>query len=314
MGKLALHWKIMIGLIAGIVFGLIVSQVSFGKQFTIHWVKPFGTLFVKLLKLIAIPLIFASLVKGVSDLKEISKFKSMGLKTVVIYILTTVVAIFLGLGLVNMIKPGKGISQKTIHILKETYAGNQVLSTKLEHAKDQQNKGPLQFVEDMVPSNLFAAMSDNKNMLQVIFFAVFLGLSLLLIPEKKAQPLKDFFDALNEVVLKMIDLIMLFSPYAVFALLASVIVSSDHVNILLILLKYAFVVVLGLLLMILFYAMCILVFKKKSPFWFLKQIAPAQLLAFSTSSSAATLPVTMDCVNTTATGRLSGSDVRFKIH
>jgi len=133
-------------------------------------------------------------------------------------------------------------------------------------------------------------------MLQVIFFTIFLGISMLLIGEKRAKPLKDFFDSLNEVVLKMVDLIMLFAPYAVFALLANVVVSSNDPDLLVALLKYAMTVVGGLLLMITIYMIFISIFTKKNPLWFLKQLSPAQLLAFSTSSSAATLPVTMERV------------------
>jgi Na+/H+-dicarboxylate symporter len=148
----------------------------------------------------------------------------------------------------------------------------------------------------MVPDNAMKAMSDNGLMLQVIFFSIFLGISMLLVGEKKAAPLKNIFDSLNEVVLKMVDLIMLSAPYAVFALLASVVVSSSDPDLLVALLKYAMVVVTGLILMVLFYGLIVAVYAKKNPLWFLKQISPAQLLAFSTSSSAATLPVTMERV------------------
>ncbi|MGY6647671.1 dicarboxylate/amino acid:cation symporter [Wenyingzhuangia sp. IMCC45574] len=297
MKKIALHWKIIIGLILGVVFGIMVSQISGGKEFTINWVKPFGTIFVNLLKLIAIPLIMGSLIKGVADLKDISKFKSMGIKTVVIYVCTTLVAIVIGLGLVNLTKPGEGISKETVQTLKENYVGDASLQKKLETAASQKTKGPLKFVEDLAPKNIFSAMSDNRNMLQVIAFTLFLGVCLLLIDEKKAKPLKDFFDSLNEVILKMIDIIMLFAPFAVFALLATVIVTSNDASILLALLKYATVVIGGLAIMIVFYCLCVALIIKKSPLWFLKNISPAQLLAFSTSSSAATLPVTMECVD-----------------
>lgn len=296
MKKIALHWKIIIGLLLGILIGLILTQISGGKQFTIDWIQPFGTIFVNLLKLIAIPLIMGSLIKGISDLKDISKFKSMGLKTVAIYMFTTLIAIVIGLSMVNFFKPGEGILPATVHKLKNTYVTNSSLQNKLIEAESQQSKGPLQFLVDVVPSNIVHAMGNNKNMLQVIVFTLFLGVCLLLIDKKKAKPLKDFFDSLNEVILKMIDVIMLFAPYAVFALLATVVVTSDDGSILLALLKYALVVVGGLILMIIFYCLCISVFLKKSPLWFLKNIAPAQLLAFSTSSSAATLPVTMERV------------------
>ena len=296
MKNIALHWKILIGLLLGIVLGFVATSVSGGKDFIVDWIKPFGTIFVKMLKLIAIPLIMASLIKGVSDLKDISKFKSMGLKTMGIYIVTTVVAITIGLFIVNTLKPGEGIAQETINHLKETYVGNSNLQGKLAEAQNQQSKGPLQFLVDMVPSNITEAMSNNKMMLQVIFFTLFLGISMLLVDEEKAKPLKSFFDSLNEVVLKMVDLIMLFAPYAVLSLLATVVVTSDDASVLFALLKYAGVVALGLLLMIGFYLLIVSIYVKKSPIWFLKNLSPAQLLAFSTSSSAATLPVTMERV------------------
>ena len=296
MKNLALHWKILIGMVLGILFGVVMTKTSGGENFVNDWIAPLGTIFVKMLKLIAVPLILASLIKGISDLKDISKFKKMGLRTVVIYIITTVIAITIGLGLVNVIKPGVGISQETITKLKDKYENNASVKSKMKPFEANQEKGPLQFIVDMVPSNAFKAMTENKNMLQVIFFTIMLGISLLLIDEKRAKPLKDFFDSLNDVVLKMVDLIMLLAPYAVFALLATVIVNSEDASILTALLKYALVVVAGLLLMIVFYLILVSVYTKKPPIWFLKQIAPAQLLAFSTSSSAATLPVTMERV------------------
>jgi Na+/H+-dicarboxylate symporter len=296
MKKLDLHWQILIGMILGILFGFAMTQISWGRDFVSDWIQPIGNIFVKLLKLIAIPLILASLVKGISDLKDISKFRNIGLRTIVIYICTTIVAITIGLILVNIMQPGEGISQETIDKLTATYATDSGVTSKIEEASRQKEAGPLSFLEDMVPDNAIKAMSDNKLMLQVIFFTIFMGISMLLIGEKKAKPLKKFFDALNDVVLKMVDLIMLTAPVAVFALLASVVVSSSDPDLLLALLKYAGVVVFGLFLMIVFYTLVVSTFTKKNPFWFLKEISPAQLLAFSTSSSAATLPVTMERV------------------
>ncbi|TDQ29721.1 dicarboxylate/amino acid:cation symporter [Tenacibaculum caenipelagi] len=296
MKKLALHWQILIGMILGILFGLGMTSVDGGASFVADWIKPLGTIFVKLLKLIAVPLIIASLVKGISDLKDISKFKNIGLRTITIYVGTTVIAITVGLLLVNIVQPGNGISEETIAKLTETYANSGGVQAKIAEASKQKASGPLQFMVDMVPDNAMQAMSNNKAMLQVIFFTIFLGISMLLVGEKKAKPLKKFFDSLNEVVLKMVDLIMLTAPYAVFALLANVVVSSNDPDLLLALLKYAFTVVGGLLILVVFYMILISVFTKKNPFWFLQQISPAQLLAFSTSSSAATLPVTMERV------------------
>ncbi|WP_152287186.1 dicarboxylate/amino acid:cation symporter [Flavicella marina] len=296
MRKLALHWKIVIGMVLGVLLGFTLLQFESGPQFVKNWIEPIGRVFVRMLKLIAVPLIVASLIKGISDLKDISKFKSMGVKTIVTYVLTTVVAISIGLAIVNVFKPGEGVSQDTIYHLKETYASSSVIQKKISEAENQKNSGPLQFIVDMVPDNAFKAMSNNRMMLQVIFFTICLGLSMLLIPEKEAKPLKDFFDSLNSVVLKMVDLIMLFAPIAVLSLLTTVIVNTNDGGILLALLRYAGVVVLGLILMIVVYLILVSVYTKKSPIWFLKQISPAQLLAFSTSSSAATLPVTMERV------------------
>ena len=295
MKKLALHWKILIGMALGIAFGFIMNTVDGGKDFVTDWIKPFGTIFINLLKLIAVPLILASLIKGISDLKDISKIKKMGAKTIMIYVGTTLVAIFIGLAIVNIVKPGEGMSADTIEKIKVKYETNAGVTDKLVKASAQKDAGPLQALVDIFPSNIFQSFVD-ASMLQIIFFAMFVGVSLLLIPEKKAKPLVDFFDSLNEMVMKMVDLIMLFAPYAVFALLANVIIAFDDVEILLKLLVYASCVVGGLLLMICFYLILVKVYTKKSPLWFLKQISPAQLLAFSTSSSAATLPVTMERV------------------
>ena len=280
-------------MVLGLIFGFIMTQIKGGVDFSNDWIKPIGTIFIKLLKLIAIPLILDSLIKGISDLKDISKFKLIGIRTMVIYVITTIIAITLGLLLVNIFEPGNGISDETISKLTNTYAQNSGVQDKLAAASIQKGTGPLHFIEDMVPDNAFKAFSNNSLMLQVIFFSIFLGISMLLIGDKNSKPLKSLFDSLNDVVLKMVDLTMLTAPYAVFALLANVVVSSGDTDILLALMKYAFVVTLGLIIMIVIYCIIVLVFTKKNPFWFIKQISPAQLLAFSTSSSAATLPVTM---------------------
>jgi Na+/H+-dicarboxylate symporter len=291
---MALHWKIVIGMVMGLLFGFSMTFFSWGNDFVTNWILPIGTIFVRLLKLIAVPLILASLIKGISDLKDIAKFKDMGLKTFGLYMMTTLVAIFIGLALVNIFVPGDGISTETVEKLTATYANDSGVTSKIASASAQRQSGPLQFVIDMVPDNVFYALSDNGLMLQVIFFAIFFAISMLLIGENRAKPVKQFFDTLNEVVLKMVDLIMLSAPYAVFALLSSVVVSSNNPEILIALMKYSGLLVFGLFLMILFYMVLIKVVVKMDPFWFMTKISPAQLLAFSTSSSAATLPVTME--------------------
>jgi Na+/H+-dicarboxylate symporter len=296
MKKMALHWKILIGMLSGVLFGVLMLNIDGGDLFVNNWIKPLGTIFVKLLKLIAIPLILASLIKGISDLKDISKFKTIGSKTIITYIVTTVVAISIGLVLVNVINPGSGISSETVERLTSTYSESSGVQSKLAEANNQIQSSPLQFLVDTVPDNAFKAMSNNSLMLQVIFFTIFLGISMLLIGEEKSKPLKSFFDSLNFVVLKMVDLIMKTAPYAVFALLASVITSSNDPDLLLALLKYSGVVCLGLFFMVIVYCIAVYFITNSNPLIFLKKISPAQLLAFSTSSSAATLPLTMDRV------------------
>jgi len=295
MKKLALHWQILLGMTLGVLFGLLCSQFYWGKQFVIDWIKPFGTIFINSLKLIAVPLILASLIKGVSDLKNIAQLSSMGGRTIGLYLFTTLTAVTIGLSVVNLIKPGESLSDETRTELLAAYASD--AAAKQTVAAAQKEAGPLQALVDLVPSNIFAAMQDNGNMLQVIFFAIFFGIGLVLIPKQKAKPVKDFFDAFNEVILKLIDLIMLAAPFGVFALLAALIAEAPSADLFKALGLYTITVLLGLLLMIAFYLLLVRVFARKKASFFLKGISPAQLLAFSTSSSAATLPVTMERVH-----------------
>tara|TARA_B100001175_G_scaffold21238_1_gene15851 strand:- start:9776 stop:11035 length:1260 start_codon:yes stop_codon:yes gene_type:complete len=295
MKKIPLHWKILIGMALGVIFGIIMSNFDFGKELISDWIKPFGTIFINSLKLIAIPLILASLVKGISDLKDISKLSQMGGATIATYMITTVLAVSIGLIVVNVIKPGDSISKETRAELISAYEND--ANEKREVAANTKNSGPLQVLVDVVPSNIVYAASNNKNMLQVIFFAILFGISMILIPYKKAKPIKEFFDSLNEVILKIIDLIMSFAPYGVFALLATLIVEAPKWDLLKSLLLYSMTLILGLSVLIILYILIVKVVTGKSPNYFLKGILPAQLVAFSTSSSAATLPVTMDRVH-----------------
>jgi Na+/H+-dicarboxylate symporter len=294
MRKLALHWKILLGMLLGVILGVVMTNFDGGKEIVQDWIKPFGKIFINSLKLIAIPLILAALIKGVSDLKDISKLSKMGGRTIGIYITTTVIAVSIGLLLVNIVNPGKSISETTRNEMVENYGGS---TTKYkDEAKSQKESGPLQSLEDLVPQNIFAAATSNRNMLQVIFFAVFFGVGLILIPEEKGKTVKNFFDGFNEVILKMVDLIMLAAPYGVFALLAALVVESPSIDLFKALAWYALTVVTGLIIMVVIYNVLVMVFTKKKPSFFMKAISPAQLLAFSTSSSAATLPVTMERV------------------
>ncbi|TQD40224.1 dicarboxylate/amino acid:cation symporter [Haloflavibacter putidus] len=294
MKKLALHWQILLGMAAGVVFALILTNFSWGPDFIEDWIKPFGTIFINALKLIAVPLILASLIKGISDLKDISQISKMGIRTIGIYILTTVIAVSIGLLMVNGIKPGKTINPDTRTELVENYGGDAELTR--QNAQKQKEAGPLQALVDLVPENIIGAAGKNSNMLQVIFFSIFFGIGLILIPEKTAKPVKDFFDGFNEVILKMIDIIMLTAPYGVFALLAALVVEAPSADLFAALGMYALTVVIGLALMIVIYTLLVWIFTKRKPSFFINGISPAQLLAFSTSSSAATLPVTMERV------------------
>lgn len=294
MGKLALHWRILIGMTLGVVFALILSNFSWGSEFIKDWIKPFGNIFINALKLIAVPLILASLIKGVSDLKDMSKLSKMGLKTIGLYIGTTVIAVSVGLMIVNLIKPGDSITEETRIELVQNYSSE--AASAQSQAQIQKEVGPLQMLEDIVPSNIFGAAADNGNMLQIVFFALFFGIGLVLIPADKAKPIKDFFDGFNEVILKLIDLIMLVAPYGVFALMAALVVEAPSLDLFKALGMYAMTFIIGLAIIMLIYNLMVWVFTKRTPRFFMKGISPAQLLAFSTSSSAATLPVTMERV------------------
>ncbi len=282
-------------MVLGVGFALIAIRINGGVQFTKDWIKPFGNMFINMLKLIAVPLILASLIKGVSDLKDVSKLSRMGLRSVVLYLFTTVFAVCLGLVIVNIINPGKSISEDTRTQMLATYGVD--ATKKQQEAVQQQGAGPLKFLEDIVPDNIVKAASSNSMMLQVIFFALFLGVALIMIPPNKAKPVKDFFDSFNDVILKMIDIIMLAAPVGVFALMAALVAESPGWEIFKALGQYAITVLIGLIILIfIFYPTLIYLFTRRNPVQFIKQVSPAQLLAFSTSSSAATLPVTMESV------------------
>ena len=271
-----------------------MSYTKSGPEFISDWIKPIGTIFINSLKLIAMPLILGSLIKGVSDLKDISKLSRMGGRTLIIYICTTVFAVLIGLALVNTISPGNSIKEETRNDLILAYEEGAKL--KQNAAEEQLEAGPLQALVDLVPENIFDATTENKNMLQVIFFAIFFGIALILIPQEKARPAKEFFDSFNSVILKLIDFVMLAAPYGVFGLLASLVVESPSIDLFKALGMYAITLIIGLFLMIIVYAIIVKLFTNLNPFSFIRGISPAQLLAFSTSSSAATLPATMDCV------------------
>lgn len=299
---LALHWKILIGMAAGLAAGAVAllfngdsPESAYGTWFVVNLVKPFGSIFINALKMIAVPLIIASLIKGVSDLKDLSSLSRMGGRTIVLYLCTTAVAVTLGLVIAKVVDPARGIDEQTRESLAAAAAGD--AQKKLDIASEQKEKGPLQPLEDLVPGNLLDAATDNGRMLQVIVFVLFFGVGLLLVDPEHARPVKSFFDGLNEVILKLIDLIMLAAPFGVFALMAALVVETPSWGVFLSLLAYSLCVLAGLAMMIFgFYPLLVVSLTGMSYGDFFRGLAPAQLLAFSTSSSAATLPVTMERV------------------
>ena len=293
-----LHWQIIIGLIAGTVYGIIAAANGW-VQFTSDWIAPFGTIFMNLLKLIAVPLVLGSLVTGVASLSNLTRLSRIGGKTVGIYVMTTAIAVTMGLVLVNVINPGERVPEQTRTMLQEAYAGD--VSKRNDAASVARERGPLQMIVDIVPSNFLASASDNRKMLQVVFVALLLGVGLIQLPRERAKPLIEVFDSLAGVVIRLVDLIMYMAPVGVFALIAGTItaVAGDDPGQILQLLSalgfYMATVIVGLFLhVILTYGSLLKFFTPLGFKEFYSGIAPAQLVAFSTSSSGATLPVTME--------------------
>jgi len=295
-----LHWQIIIGLILGLIWGLIASIAGF-SSFTTDYIQPVGTIFINLLKLIAVPLVLASLIVGVTSLNDVAKLSRMGAKTISIYIVTTIFAITIGLTIVNVLQPGDFLPPDTQQELMSSYQSN--VQGSAQSAQDVMDRSFMQFFVDIVPQNFFGAASDNGNMLQVVFVAILLGIGLIQIPSEKSKSLINFFDSLNEVIIKIVDLIMKIAPYGVFALMAGVIVElagddiSQALNLLGALGWYCIAVLIGLLLhVIIVYSSLFKIFSQMRLRDFFRAIRPAVLLGFSTSSSSATLPVTMERV------------------
>ena len=340
MKKLPIHVKIVIGLVLGIGWAFLSSFMGW-NEFTIRWIDPFGMIFIRLLKFIAVPLVLFSIIGGVSGLKDVSKLGRLGWKTLLAYMTTTLLAVGIGLTLVNIVKPGTHIDDeqriknrlsyevwlqendigatqdglnflsdpKYVAYLSEAQAAEQVTSPKLDLEKKmktvavQKESSPLKFIVEMVPDNIFASLSGNGLMLQVIFFAIFFGITLVLIPEEASAPIINLINGMNSIFLKMVDLVMKAAPFFVFCLLAGVVAKmadspQEVFEIFIGLGSYSLTLFSGLfLLTFVVYPLIVKSLVSKMSFKdFFKNISPAQFLAFSTSSSAATLPVTMECV------------------
>jgi len=293
-----LHWQIIIGLVLGLVYGIVAAAAGW-VEFTGDWIAPFGTIFLNLLKLIAVPLILASLVMGVASLRDLKKLSRIGGKTLGLYLVTTTIALTIGLVLVNTLRPGDAVTEETRTKLEQTYRDEVEMSREL--AVETKDRGPLQPLVDLVPSNFFNSAADNSNMLQVVFVAIFIGIGLLLIPKGDAQPLLDVFRSLNALIIRLIEVIMYTAPIGVFGLLADAITSiategtGNILSLLGALGFYCLTVVIGLAIMVfLVYPIFVAIFTPISIGDYFRATSPAQLVAFSTSSSGGTLPVTME--------------------
>jgi len=295
-----LHWQIILGLILGVIYGTLAAARGWGA-FTNDWITPFGTVFMNGLRLIAVPLVLGSLITGVASLSDLKKLSRIGGKTIGIYIGTTVVAVTLGLVIVNVLRPGDRVPDGMRQELAATFSVQ--VSDREAAATAAQERGPLQLMVDIVPTNVFQSISDNRNMLQVVFLAMLMGIGLIQVPPDKAKPLLGMFEGLTQVIIRLVDLIMKIAPIGVFSLIASTITSvagddpNQIVQLLSALAFYMIAVILGLLLQTLVVYPILLKLMSPMP-WktFFKGIAPAQLVAFTTSSSGATLPVTMERV------------------
>lgn len=298
MKRIPLHIQIILGLVLGLLVGLAFIYFQWDGKFVNDWIAPVGDIFIRGLKMIAVPLVLASLIVGVANLGDVSKLSRIGGKTIFIYITTTVLAVTIGLLLVNIVKPGKSLPQETRDELMTLYGDT--AGEKTAQVEAVQDRSPLAPIVEMVPDNVALATTNNGLMLQVVFFALIVGIALLKIPREKGEPVVKFFDGLNDVIIKIVGFIMLLAPYGVFALMVDLIVQiagddpEKALTILLALGKYSLTVVLGLAIMALVvYPLILKLFTKYSYRHFFNSIRPAQLLAFSTSSSSATLPVTM---------------------
>lgn len=289
-----LYLKILLGMIAGIIAGIIALTINGGDSFVTSWLKPWGQIFIKLLQLIAVPLVFVSLVKGVTGLQDISRFSKIGLRTMIIYLFTTVFAIAVGLVLVSVIRPGSVFDSSKVVDMQQGYFD--VVAEKKLAAEQEQNRGPLAFLDEIIPDNIVSAAGNNRKMLQVIFFAILFGLAVLAIPRSKAEPVLKVVDSLYDIILKMVDFIIGFAPYGIFALMAALVTDySGDLSIFGALALYGATVIAGLLfLMFGFYPTLVHFFTRIKMSRFIKSMYPVQLLAFSTSSSAATLPLNLE--------------------
>lgn len=293
--SIPLYLQILIGMIAGIIIGFTALTLN-SELFITQWIKPWGQLFIRLLQLIAIPLVLFSLIKGVTGLKDIGRLSRIGGKTILIYMATTVIAVIIGIGMGLIVKPGNLVNRDQVKHLQANYQS--VVEEKKQEAAITQDKGPLNFLNDIIPNNIVSATADNSKMLQVIFFALFFGIAALSIPPEKVTPVLRFIDGMNDIILRMVDYIVMLAPWGVAALMAGLVCDfGGDTSIFSALGVYALTVVAAMfILLLLFYPVLIHFFTNIHIRKFIRTLYPVQLFAFTTSSSAATLPVTMETV------------------
>lgn len=293
--NLPLYVKILIGMVLGILLGVVSLQIGAASYVT-NYVKPFGEIFMRLLKLIAIPLVMISLIKGVGSLGDVASLSKIGIKTILIYVCTTLLAITLGIALVELIAPGNVVSPESAASMQSSYSTT--VAARTTQAEQMSQTPPLQFLIDIFPDNMTQATGNNGGMLQVIVIAILIGVATLMVGREKSAPFIRLIESLNDIVIKIIDIVMLYSPLGVMALMAGMVTdTAGNMELIGALGLYVLTVALGLLLMIfLVYPMLIHLFSKVGVVKFLKTMPPVQLLAFTTSSSAATLPLNMETV------------------
>ena len=296
MPKLAMHWWILIGLVAGVVYGY-VAAVTGHAEHVLGWIAPFGTLFLNLLKMIAVPLVLFSLVAGVASLDDSSKLGRIGGKSIALYLVTTAIAITIGLVVVNLLGPGEGLAPEVREKLLAAYG-----ETATQKVQSAQQVSIVAQLLGIVPTNPFAALA-NAEMLQVVFFALMLGIALTRLSRSNPETghVVKVFQLLSDAIVEMVQVIMKLAPLGVFAMLAAVVADlgkdpAQLTELLASLGGYMATVVIALVVHgVLVYATMLKLFTRVPWRRFARAMVPAQLLAFSSSSSAATLPVTIRC-------------------
>ena len=274
--------KIFAGLILGAAAGL-----AFGPDAAL--IRPVGTAFIRLIKMVVIPLIFASLVIGAASLGDLRKLGRIGGKTLAFYFTYYVIAVALGLFLANALQPGRNMPESVQAELKADFGD----TADAQALRLEERPGIVDMLVDIIPDNPAESFVD-ANMLQIIFFALFMGIVVSLLDKDKMRPVMAVFEGVNAVMIKIVELVIKIAPYAVFALIASV-VGTFGIDILMSLLRYCAVVLGGLALLAFSYPAVVFLFTRFPYLRFWKGITKAQLIAFSTSSSSATLPVSMEC-------------------